>query len=189
MIITTDRLLLRRFTNDDLEHIYQLDNDPEVMRYNNGGISTPLDIIATEILPTMLPTDTEQPYLGFWAVEDLSDNMFIGWVSLRRDSTTSATIGYRFVKASWGQGFATEAMGRIVSMAFENTKLISIEATTYEDNLASIRVMEKLGMHFKEKFRYTEEKLKASDTTYTDSLEIWDGFDVRYVLYKESWQD
>ncbi len=198
MLITTERLQLRRFSSDDVDNIYLLDNDPEVMRYNNGGISTSRATVETKLLPTMLPQGADNAFLGFWAVESKTNGGFLGWVSLRLDmegqkpigglsSAITGTLGYRFVQSSWGNGFATEAVTKLLDMGFDRTSLESVQATTYEENLASIRVMQKLGMLFVEKFRFTEDDLGKSDTTFTGETGIWDGFDVRYSLTKQDW--
>jgi ribosomal-protein-alanine N-acetyltransferase len=50
ILLETKRLILRRFTKDDANHLYLLDNDPEVMRYINGGTPTPFEIIQNDIL-------------------------------------------------------------------------------------------------------------------------------------------
>jgi RimJ/RimL family protein N-acetyltransferase len=192
----THRLKLRRFTSADAENIYHLDNDAEVMRYNNGGIKTARSIIENKILPTMTTADEEKSCLGFWAVENLINDEFMGWASLRfvsdvidPETIPFATIGYRFNKRWWGQGFATEAMTKLLDCGFAEACVEQVEATTYEENLGSIGVMLKLGMHFTNKFRYTEEKLLDSDTTHVDVAEIWDGFDVRYTLTKNEWRE
>ena len=45
VLLETDRLRLRRFTNNDVDHLFALDNDPEVMRYLNGGVPTPRSVV------------------------------------------------------------------------------------------------------------------------------------------------
>jgi RimJ/RimL family protein N-acetyltransferase len=91
--------------------------------------------------------------MGFWAVEDRSTEHLLGWVSLRYDNSeevsddnkstirTTSTIGYRFIQSCWGQGFATEA--RLLDYGFgqSNSCLQQVHATTYDNNLGSIRVM------------------------------------------------
>lgn len=180
----------------DADNIYQLDNDAAVMRYNNGGIKTARSIIETKILPTMLAPSEEMSCLGFWAIENLSNNEFMGWVSLRfmpevstLGTTPFATIGYRLNKCWWRQGYATEAMKKLLDCSFDQNSIEQVQATTYEENLGSIGVMLKLGMRFTNKFKYTEDELLGSDTTHQDEAEIWDGFDVRYTLTRREWQE
>jgi RimJ/RimL family protein N-acetyltransferase len=63
-----------------------------------------------------------------------------------------------------------------------------VVATTYQDNLASRRVMEKLGMRFVRAFRLTLDDLLAGDTTDHASQELWDGDDVEYAITKAEWE-
>ncbi len=65
--LETARLSLRRFTAADVDRLVDLDGDPEVMRYLNGGTPTPRDVIEREILPRFLAVDRRHPGLGFWA--------------------------------------------------------------------------------------------------------------------------
>ena len=92
---------LRPLTADDLDALVALDQDPEVMRYINGGTPTPR-VVAEELLLRMLAQATA-PGLGFFAVE-ASDGDFLGWMHLRLDSFEPAwaEIGYRLKRcARW----------------------------------------------------------------------------------------
>ena len=70
VIVETERLLLRQFTHDDLEHLVALDADPPVMRFINGGRPTPRARICDEILPAFLGYYERGETDGFWAVVD-----------------------------------------------------------------------------------------------------------------------
>lgn len=61
-------------------------------------------------------------------------------------------------------------------------------ATTYEDNCASRRVMEKLGMTLARRFRLTSDEIARSDTYHADSIEPWEGEDVEYALERADWK-
>ena len=74
---------LRPLTADDLDALVALDQDPEVMRYINGGTPTPR-VVAEELLLRMLAQATA-PGLGFFAVE-ASDGDFLGWMHSRLNS-------------------------------------------------------------------------------------------------------
>ena len=65
ILLETQRLILRRFTAADAKYLFELDNDPEVMRYINGGTPTSLEIIENEILPVFLKYDDQFPAFGF----------------------------------------------------------------------------------------------------------------------------
>ena len=194
----TARLRLRRFTAVDADHLFSLDNAPEVMRYLNGGLPTPRHVVEQEILPGFMQIDPEMPKFGFWAAEMKESGEFVGWFSLRPLRLRSAqalpqnphhaALGYRLVRAWWGQGLATEGVNALIHNGFAELGLARIVATTYEHNVASRRVMEKVGMKLVRRFRLTPEELQATDTFHTDSLEVWDGDDVEYAIKRSAWE-
>ena len=91
-------MILRRFTAADGTHLFALDNDPEVMRFINGGTPTPRDVIENRILPVFLRYDEGLPAYGFWAAAEKDSREFFGWFAFRpRDEDLSdVAIGYRF---------------------------------------------------------------------------------------------
>jgi RimJ/RimL family protein N-acetyltransferase len=190
ILLETERLCLRRFRLADGAHLFSLDNDPEVMRYINGGIPTPRHIIEQEILPGFMQIDPAQPAFGFWAAEDNETAKFLGWFCIRPfpQNPFHAALGYRLMRAAWGQGYATEGVRALIHQAFTELGLTQVVATTYEHNLASRRVMEKAGMTLVRRFRITVEDLQSVDTFHTDAVEVWDGDDVEYALSRDTWE-
>jgi RimJ/RimL family protein N-acetyltransferase len=191
VLLETERLVLRRFTQDDAEHLIDLDGDPEVMRFLNGGQPTPRHIIETEILPRFLRYDGRFPGFGFWAAVDKASGEFLGWFSFRpldEAYPREASLGFRLRRAVWGQGYATEAVRALMRLGFAELGVQRVVATTYEDNVASRRVMEKAGMVLSRAFRLTAEDLSGVDTYHVTSQEMWDGDDVEYSLTKADWE-
>ena len=165
-------LSLRRLTYDDDALLFELDNDSDVMRYINGGEPVSLP----EIQQVLLPRFVEERELGFWAIEVAGDTA--GWVSLRlKPGSDRAELGYRLKPRYWGQGVATLAARNVLERGFA-AGYATIFATTYEQNLGSIRVMEKLGMSLVRKFRWDG---NASDTALSAG-DSWDGMDVEYAI-------
>ncbi len=184
ILLETNRLFLRRFTEKDADSVFNLDNDPEVMRYINGGTPTPRDAFENNIFPVFLHYDKRFPGFGFWAAVEKVTGEFLGWFSLRpaENRSRDAVLGYRLCKAAWGKGFATEGARALIDKGFADLGVQRVSATTYQDNLASIRVMEKLGMKLVRRFRMTPEDLMKSDTHHVSSLDLWDGDDVEYAI-------
>ncbi|MCA9897670.1 MAG: GNAT family N-acetyltransferase [Anaerolineales bacterium] len=189
-MLETKRLRLRRFTRSDVDYLFALDNDPEVMRYLNGGVSTPRQVIEQEILPEFMVVDPARPQFGFWAAEMKVSGEFVGWFSLRPlpENHFHAALGYRLARTFWGRGLATEGVRALIRHGFAELELERVVATTYEDNVASQRVMQKVGMTLVRRFRLTLEDLRGVDTFHTDEVEIWDGDDVEYALEKIAWE-
>ena len=190
ILLETNRLQLRRFTPADAEHIFALDNDPAVMRYINGGTSTPWQVVTQQILPGFLRYDDATPGFGFWAAIEKATGDFVGWFVFRPtgNDPQEVTLGYRFHKTAWSKGYATEGAAALIDRGFAEWGVARVIATTYEENRASRRVMEKLGMRYVRSFRYSEAEIGASDTSYTDSAEVWPGEDVEYALERAEWE-
>jgi RimJ/RimL family protein N-acetyltransferase len=192
--LDTERLALRRLTVDDVDNLVALDGDPAVMRYLSGGPPTPRDIIERDILPRFLSDYECFPGFGVWAAIEKSTGDFLGWLSLRPsdgDRVAEATLGYRLHKSAWGQGYATEGSRALICKGFAELGVRRVVATTYQDNLASRRVMEKLGMTHVRSYRLTPTDLAAHptfDVPSQDAWEGWEGDDVEYVLSKTDWE-
>jgi RimJ/RimL family protein N-acetyltransferase len=189
VLLETERLLLRRFTRDDADALFELDSDPAVMRWLSGGTPTPREVIETEILPRFRQYDEGAPGLGFWAAVEKDSGAFIGWFCLRavEGAPGVAALGYRLRKAVWGRGYATEGARALIYKGFAELGLQRVVATTYQDNLASRRVLEKLGLRLVRRFRITAEDLAAIDTFQAGSPEPWDGDDLEYALDRTDW--
>ncbi|MFN8619236.1 MAG: GNAT family N-acetyltransferase [Chloroflexota bacterium] len=147
--LLTERLRLRQFTADDVDHLVALDADPEVMFFITGGAPTPRVEIEHEVLPAFLRYHERGPDLGFWAIERRADGAFLGWVHYRPDHgdpPDEPELGYRLVRAAWGLGYATEASRAVVDHGFTALPVRRVVARTMAVNTASRRVMEKVGM-------------------------------------------
>ena len=190
VFLETERLVLRRFTEADVDLIFDLDSDPEVMRFLNGGIPTPRGVIEYEILPRILGYYRRFPAYGFWAAFEKDTGEFLGWFSFKPADETrpqEIELGYRLRRATWNQGYATEGSRALIRKGFTELGVERVVATTYQDNLASRRVMEKAGMRLVRTFRMTSSDLQQEGTCHIPSLDLWDGDDVEYALDKADW--
>jgi RimJ/RimL family protein N-acetyltransferase len=201
-LLETERLALRRFMVADLDNLVALDSDPDVMRYLNGGAPTPRDVIERDILPGFLrsyepcePCEPCEPYdscegFGVWAVIERVSGDFLGWLSFlpSEGDPRVVALGYRLRTPAWGKGYATEAARALIRKGFRELGVQRVVATTYQDNRASRRVMEKVGMSLVRTFRYTPDELAAASATFVPGQELWDGDDVEYALERADWE-
>jgi RimJ/RimL family protein N-acetyltransferase len=151
VFLETERLLLRRFTPDDLDLIVDLDSDPEVMRYISGGVATPRDEIEFDILPAWLSYYERYSGFGFWAAHEKTSGEFIGWFHFRPPpghADDDVELGYRLKKAAWNKGYATEGSRALIERGFSELGVQRVFAHTMVVNYASQRVMEKAGLRF-----------------------------------------
>jgi RimJ/RimL family protein N-acetyltransferase len=145
--IQTERLVLREFTAQDEADVHEYAADPVVSRYDSWGPNTPET--THEVLSRGLLKQQEWPREDVTlAVELRAERKLIGgvrlWVVDRANAT--AEIGYSFNRSYWNNGYATEAAQAVLDRSFRIMKLHRVCATCDTRNVASWRVMEKLGM-------------------------------------------
>lgn len=122
---------------------------------------------------------------GCWAAHVRPDGTFAGWFCLRRNDDGAAALGYRLRRDVWGRGLATEGSLALVELAFTKLGVRRVMAGTYEHNVASRRVMEKVGMRHVRSSRPTKDELVAAQTYEVTSAEPWDGEDVEYAIDRD----
>lgn len=187
LYLETDRLILRRFTEDDLENLVALDSDPAVMRYLTGGEPTPREAIERKSLPNILGYYARGDRYGYWAAIERASGDFLGWFHFRPahdGPDDEPELGYRLRRAAWGKGYGTEGSRALIRRGFAEFGARRVFATTYEHNLGSRRVMEKAGLTLVRRFRATAEQYAAWGT----SPDSWDGDEVEYALTREGWE-
>ncbi|HAX24760.1 MAG TPA: GNAT family N-acetyltransferase [Thermomicrobiales bacterium] len=188
--LETERLILRRFTPEDVELLVELDADPEVMRYLSGGQPTPREAIERDIMPAWLRHYERGNDLGFWAAIEKESGAFLGWFHFRpTDEAGEVELGYRLRRAAWGKGYATEGSQALIDKGFRELGIQRVVASTYQDNVGSRRVMEKLGMTHVRTFRMSPEEL-SEDGIYDPvmSAAAFPGDDVEYALDRADWE-
>jgi RimJ/RimL family protein N-acetyltransferase len=150
MMFETERLILRRWENRDLEPFANLNADPEVMRYIGKG--DPLTREESDALVHRIEASFEEHGFGLWCVEPRDEPVScIGFAGLAipaflPEVLPAVEIGWRLARSHWGRGLATEAAIAVVAYAFDDLGLERLVSIRDPDNDASGRVMEKLGM-------------------------------------------
>ncbi|HEY4022397.1 MAG TPA: GNAT family N-acetyltransferase [Pseudonocardiaceae bacterium] len=179
IFLTTDRLVLRQFTEDDADNLVELDSDPRVMRFLSGGKPTPRADIENRVLPAILRFYTLGP-AGSWAVEDRETGAFVGWMSLKPaddGDTEQVELGYRLHARTWGRGFATEGSRALVRAAFDDLGVGRVWAQTMAVNTASRRVLEKAGLRY----------LRTVHLHFDDPIDGTEHGEVEYELRRADW--
>jgi RimJ/RimL family protein N-acetyltransferase len=141
----TSRLRLRPFTDADAEALFALHSSAQVLRYWDAPPWTERDQ-ATRFIAACVQMAVEATGVRL-AIDRVADGAFIGWCALSRwnPDYRSASIGYCLSDAAWGHGHATEASTALLQWAFDTLDLNRVQAETDTRNLASARVLEKLG--------------------------------------------
>lgn len=144
-IITTPRIVLRWISEDDIDGLYEIFSDPQVMRYWSTG---PLpDREAAAELQRDIAEGNEKETMFKWGLALRESNTLIGTTTLFSLSLENgrAELGYAMARAYWGKGYMNEALNALVQHAFEVMELRRLEADVDPRNEASIRTLEKLG--------------------------------------------
>lgn len=181
VFLETDRLVLRRFTEDDVDLLVDLDADPEVMRYINGGMPTSRAEVADEVLPAFLGYYQRYPGYGFWAAIEKATGQFLGWFHFRPKPDgydDEPELGYRLRRSAWGQGYATEGLRALIDKGFAEFGVQRVFAETMAVNTASRRVMEKAGLRY----------ARAFHAAWPVRIPGDEHGDVEYALDRDEWE-
>ncbi len=149
IFLETERLILRQFTEADLDNLVELDSDPAVMRFINGGQPTPRARIQHDYLPWWMAYYARFVGYGFWAAMEKSSGEFLGWFHFRPFGDAALDepeLGYRLRQSAWGKGYASEGSRALIQNGFTELGARRVTASTDMANSASRRVMEKCGM-------------------------------------------
>lgn len=147
-MLETERLHIRPARIEDADNLFVLNSDPEVVRYTgDASFQTMLD--AQNVIKERMMAQFEKHKMSRFMVF-LKDGTFLGWCGLKYfPETNEVDLGYRFMKKFWGKGFATESSRACLDYGFRTLGLKRIIAKAMPDNVASIKVMQKLGMTFR----------------------------------------
>ena len=154
--IETTRLILRQWNfKTDLDLFFQLNSDPEVMKYFPRLLTrAESDALAFRIFDLI-----KKQGWGFWAIELKETHSFIGFCGLHAqpdqfEFSPCVEIGWRLAKRYWGKGYAFEAAQAALHFAFNDLKLDDVVAFTAVQNHRSETLMQRLGMHDQLRFKH-----------------------------------
>jgi [ribosomal protein S5]-alanine N-acetyltransferase len=147
IILETPRLYLRQFTETDAPLVRQLNAEPGVLQYIPEPVPVSDEQARQIIVDIILPQYKNN--LGRWAVHLKETNEFIGWCGLKWiKEVDEIDLGYRFKPSAWGKGYATEAAQLTLNYGLQQLQLKKIVAHAHIDNIASQKVLEKIGMQY-----------------------------------------
>jgi ribosomal-protein-alanine N-acetyltransferase len=147
MRLETERLELRSATPADAPHLQALYSSPEVLRYLPPFPPISLER-AKQTIERRKKMEAELGYALFMIVMKDGDEFIGSGGIVPMKDTPDVEIAYHFLPSAWGKGYATEAARAILAFGFENARLKEIIGLGYPDNVASWRVLEKVGMRF-----------------------------------------
>ncbi|MEV5544330.1 GNAT family N-acetyltransferase [Saccharopolyspora shandongensis] len=181
VLLETERLVLREFGLDDVDDVFALNSDAEVMRYINGGAPVTRAETADEVLPSYLGYYQQFGGLGKWAAVEKATGRFVGMLMLHPapdGPLDDVELGYRFHRAAWGEGYATEGSLALLRNAFTDLGVRRVFAQAMVVNRGSWRVMEKVGLRYVRTFTYDWPE---------GPIEGAEHGDVEYAVTREEW--
>jgi ribosomal-protein-alanine N-acetyltransferase len=148
-MLESNRTLLRRFIKDDLQALLKLTNNREVMKYT-GFREVQSEAKTKELLDKWLLSKK------VWAAIDKDTGDFVGWFMLKKTILDAPELGFMLAREYWSRGYATEVSKCLVDYCFYTLKENKMIASADKENLASFKVLKKLG--FLETESYSEDK-------------------------------
>ncbi|MFN1215349.1 GNAT family N-acetyltransferase [Chryseobacterium kwangjuense] len=174
MTLETQRLILRKLEETDVERMFLLDSNPEVMKYIGVPVLTKpdesLDVIR------MIQKQYEENGTGRLAVIEKETGLLIGWSGLKllteeiNGYKNVLDLGYRYLPESWGKGYALEAAKASLELGFHEMKADVIYAHAHSGNDGSNHILRKLGFQ------------KTGEFTEPDGICYW--YELKSEKYK-----
>ena len=148
MILQTNRLNLRQLLVTDLDKIHELLSLPETDQFNTLGIPPTIKATAGIVNKWLLEQDAIPRTSYIFCIDNNETNQFIGLIALNlgKPNFRTAEVWYKIHVDFWRQGYATEALNKLLKFGFNELKLHRIEAGCAVENIASGKVLEKVGM-------------------------------------------
>jgi len=158
--LETERLYLREFILDDAERMFALNAVKEQIKYTGDSAFASVEAARQFLLAY---SDYKNNGIGRWVCITKEKQEWIGWCGLKKQQDDVVDIGFRFFKEYWGQGYATESARACIQFGFDVLGLNEIIGRSAKENIASIRVLQNLGMEF----------WKEEDVDHIDNAQIY----------------
>ncbi|MFZ2988499.1 GNAT family N-acetyltransferase [Ideonella sp.] len=174
-VLFTARLRLEPLDESHLDGLHAMNSAPEVMRYISGEVETRAQ---TAAMIARVQLCWAAWGTSWWALVEMQSGRVAGAGAvqhLRREATAPADLeilrsnplelGWRLHPDFWRQGLASEAARRMAAFAFDNLAAVEVLAVRHADNVASARVMDRLGMRFRGLERWYGKSLATHSLT------------------------
>ncbi|TAK24136.1 MAG: N-acetyltransferase [Chloroflexota bacterium] len=176
--LTTSRLMLRDFEEDDLPSVRAWRADSEVARFMDFDPETLEQ--SRDWLNAAIFHNAKRPRVAYnFAIVHRETRTTIGWIGIgpssRYPESGEFGVGYAVSSRFWGAGYATEALRAVLGLAFDALRARRVSAWCFVDNVASVRVMEKSGMRFERRYSLIEPKsgAEAECVEYAVRAQTW----------------
>ena len=172
-VADSPRLTFRPMTLDDHDLMFELDTDPAVMKYITEGKIPTMEEIKEVYIPRLAKYLNVEKGWGLWNAFLKDGGDYIGWILVRpmdffgdKPLYDDIELGWRFKQSTWGKGYGTEAAKQVMEALSELDYINRFTAIADKDNIASIKIMEKLGMTYVKSDIYKDSQLGDMDVVY-----------------------
>lgn len=147
ILIETSRLVLKEMSEEDVQNLFDLNNDLEVMRYTGDRSFNNLNE-ALAYIQNYQYIYKKHGY-GRLSLFNKETGEYLGWCGLKYlDQKNQTDLGYRLKKQFWGKGFATEAASACLNDGFNRLQIDQVFATAMKENIPSVNIFKKLGLKY-----------------------------------------
>ncbi|WP_242205000.1 GNAT family N-acetyltransferase [Aestuariivivens insulae] len=143
--LETKRLLLREFQPSDAEFLFKLNKNPNILKYTGDPPFQSVEAAKTFIKNY---NDYKLYGVGRWLMVEKNSNSPIGWCGLKNHNNQFIDLGFRVLETYWNKGYTTEAAKACIAYGFSKLNYSEIVGRTMKENIASQKVLEKLGFQF-----------------------------------------
>ncbi len=161
MLLQTNRLIIEHFKGSDISDWAKIEGDADVRRFVDGKV---LSFEDSKKYVEMNIRHYQKNGYGRYVVRLKEKGNLVGMCGFLKENY-GIDFGYRYSKVIWGKGLGFEAAKSVLNYGFSQLGLDKVVGLTAEKNLGSIRILEKLGFKFKEKFLFNN--MKAFKYHYT----------------------
>ena len=154
MLLETNRLIIEHFNTSDISDWAKIESDADVRRFVDGKV---LSFKEARKYVEMNILQYQTIGYGRYAVRLKEKRNLIGMCGFLKENY-GIDFGYRYSRISWGKGLGFEAAKSVLNYGFSELGLEKVVGLTAEENYGSIRILEKLGFKFQEKFLFNETK-------------------------------
>jgi ribosomal-protein-alanine N-acetyltransferase len=148
MKLQTERLIFRQVSADDIKNIHELHSLPETDKFNTLGIPETIQVTEKIINEWLVGQNAKPQTLYIFCLDLVDTNQFIGLIALNigKPNYKTAEVWFKIHKDFWRNGYTKEALTKLIDFGFNVLTLHRIEAGCAVENIASIKVLEKVGM-------------------------------------------
>ena len=148
MKLQTERLNFRQVSSDDINNIHELHSLPETDKFNTLGIPETIQVTEKVINEWLVGQNAKPQTSYIFFLNLVGTKQFIGLIALiiGKPNYKTAEVWYKIHLDYWKKGYTIEALTKLIDFGFNDLRLHRIEAGCAVENVASIKVLEKVGM-------------------------------------------